>query len=320
MPNFERRGSKWRIREMIHGRRVSGTFDTKAQASAWMLEQRAQLTGGKLPHATLKDAFRQYARDVSPTKGGERWEIVRLKRMEDDPIAACGLATLAPSDIAAYRDRRLQRVSAASVRREMNLLGSVLEIARKEWGWLRVNPMRDVKRPRSPASRKRRISADEIAAITAACGLAEGLRTETAMQRTGLAFLFALETAMRSGEIVGITTENVHLKERYVHLPKSKNGEARDVPLSTRAVEILEALPGNVFTLTDAVRDLKFREARDAAKIENLHFHDTRAEAIWRLSKKFDVLELARIIGHQDPRSLMLYYNTTAQELATRLD
>lgn len=320
MPNFERRGGKWRVRALIHGRRVSGTFETKAQASAWMLEQRAQLGGGKLPYATMSEAFRKYAREVSPSKGGERWEIVRLRQFEADPIALCGVATLAPSDIAAYRDRRLQRVAGSSVRREMNLLCSVIEIARKEWGWLRVNPMRDVRRPRSPDSRKRRITADEITAITRACGLADGLRAATAMQRTGLAFLLALETAMRSGEMLALTPEHVHLTERYVHLPKSKNGEARDVPLSKRAVEILETLPGHVFNLTDAVRDVKFREARATTGIANLHFHDSRAEAIWRLSKNFDVLELARIIGHRDLKSLLIYYRTSAQELATRLD
>jgi integrase len=305
---------------LIHGHRVSGTFDTKAQASAWLLERQAQLTGGKLPYATLRDAFQRYSRDVSPTKGGERWELVRLKRLETDPLAVCALSTLTPSDIADYRDRRLQRVSDASVRREMNLIGSVLEIARKEWGWLRVNPMKDVKRPRSPPSRRRRISPDEIQALTDAFGLSDGLHTQTAMHRTGLAFLFALETAMRAGEILALTTDAVHLPERYVSLPKTKNGDARDVPLSSRAVEILQALPGHTFNLLDAVRDVKFREARDAAKIKNLHFHDTRAEAIWRLSKKFNVLELARIIGHRDLKSLLIYYETSAMELAMQLD
>lgn len=46
---------------------------------------------------------------------------------------------------------------------------------------------------------------------------------------------------------------------------------------------------------------------------------DVRAEAIWRLSKKLDVLELARVIGHRDPRSLLLYYSTSADDLADRL-
>jgi integrase len=140
------------------------------------------------------------------------------------------------------------------------------------------------------------------------------------MQRTGLAFLFALETAMRAGEITGLTPEHIHLPERFAHLPHTKNGEARDVPLSSRAVEILEALPGHVFNLPGATRDVMFRRARDAAQIPNLHFHDSRAEAIWRLSKKLDVLQLARVVGQRDLKSLMLYYNESATDLARQLD
>jgi integrase len=140
------------------------------------------------------------------------------------------------------------------------------------------------------------------------------------MQRTGLAFAFALETAMRAGEIVGMMWPDV--AEKSVRLPRTKNGDERRVPLSPRAREILAALPkgdGPVFGLDPGTRDVFFRRARDAAKVANLRFHDSRAEAIWRLSKKLDVLELARVIGHRDPRSLMLYYQADADALADRL-
>ena len=125
---------------------------------------------------------------------------------------------------------------------------------------------------------------------------------------------------MRSGEITGLTWDKVGAKS--VHLPRTKNGDYREVPLSKRAREILEEMPresGMVFNLSPELRDALFRKARDRAKIVDLHFHDTRAEAIWRLSKKLDVMELARMIGHRDLKSLMLYYNTSADELADRL-
>jgi integrase len=105
-------------------------------------------------------------------------------------------------------------------------------------------------------------------------------------------------------------------------LPQTKNGDERRVPLSPRARAILAALPrsdGPVFGLDAGTRDVMFRRARDAAQLANLHFHDSRAEAIWRLSKKLDVMELARVIGHRDLKSLMLYYQTDADELADRL-
>ena len=50
--------------------------------------------------------------------------------------------------------------------------------------------------------------------------------------------------------------------------------------------------------------------------VADLHFHDARHEAITRLARKIDVLDLARMIGHRDPRSLMVYYNATATDIA----
>src|SRR5574337_185554 len=320
MASIKRHGSRWRAQVYVLGRRDSGVFDTKAEAAAWALEREAGLAGRKAHTGTVADVLRRYARDVSPTHRGERWERTRLKRLERDPLAAVALAALTPADIAAWREKRARAVSGASVRREMVLLTAALEVGRREWGWIRTNPARDVKKPPSPPSRRRRVSPDEIDRLTLAFGLGDGLHADTAMQRTGLAFLFALETAMRSGEILALTETDVHLPERFARVAQSKNGDARDVPLSTRAVQIIETLPGHVFAIEPGTRDVMFRRARTAAEVVDLHFHDARAEAIWRLSRKLDPLELARVVGHRDLRSIMLYYRPTVSELATRLD
>lgn len=76
------------------------------------------------------------------------------------------------------------------------------------------------------------------------------------MQELAYAFLIALETAMRQGEILGLVAARVHLSARYVELDKTKNGDARKVPLSSRAVTLLRVLVDaagkrqNLFTLT----------------------------------------------------------------------
>ena len=204
----------------------------------------------------------------------------------------------------------------------MNLLQSVFETARREWKWIRQNPMADVRWPQQPKGRARRILPEEEVALVEAFGLNGLLKAETASQRTGLAFLLALETAMRSGEILDLTWPNVHLVDQYVHLPKTKNGDARDVPLFKRACETLRALPlgfGPVFQLDGATRDTLWRRVRDKTPHRDVHFNDSRAKAIWRLSKKLDVLQLARVIGHRDLASLMIYYNEFAASLAKQL-
>src|SRR3546814_3688375 len=75
-------------------------------------------------------------------------------------------------DLADWRDARMGEVGPASVAREMTLLRSVLESA-VEWSWLHRNPMTGVKKPTAPASRKRRITPDEVNRVALACGLDE---------------------------------------------------------------------------------------------------------------------------------------------------
>lgn len=319
MASYEKRAGRWRVRLYVNGERDSQTFDTKAQAAAWAHQREAELAGTKLPNHTMIEALRKYAREVAPKRKGERWESLRCTALERAVWAHKPIAAVSATDLAEWRDARLRDVSGATVRREFSLLRSLFEIARKEWKWVRENPLAEVERPPASASRKRRISQDEIDRITLALGYTGG-EPETQSQRVALVFLFALETAMRSGEITGLHWRDVDTHS--VRLPETKNGDAREVALSNRAREILSLLPkgdGPVFDVDPALRDALFRKARDRAQIPNLHFHDSRAEAIWRLSKKLDVMELARMIGHRDLRSLLIYYQTSAAELAAKL-
>lgn len=318
MASIRKRGDGWRAEVYRNGERDSQTFRTKQEASRWALQREAELTGARLPDKTVGDAMSRFAKDVAPSRRGGRWEAIRLQSLQRDALARKPLERLAGPDIAAWRDDRMLEVSPATVAREMALIRTVLETARRDWGWLRDKPMAEVKVPRSPPSRKRRISDAEVDRVRIATGLEDGDLADTAMQRTGLAFLFALETAMRAGEILGLTWADV--REKSVELPRTKNGDSRRVPLSPRAREIIAALPRDrptCFDLQAGTRDALWRRA--VAGIDNLHFHDSRAEAIARLSKKLDVLELARVIGHRDIKSLMIYYETDADELADRL-
>lgn len=319
MASIRRRGSTWRVELYKDGQRESASFPTKQQAAAWAVQREAELTGAKLPDHTVQDAMRRYAAEVSPKHKGERWEILRLRLLERDRLASVRLPSLRPIHVAEWRERRLQEVSGASVRREMTLLQSVFKACRKEWGWLAADPVKDVDRPPNPPPRRRRVSQEEIDRVTLALGY-DGGQPETVSDRVALAFLLAIETAMRSGEILGMKWADV--AEKSVTLPATKNGDKRRVPLSPRAREIIALLPKGgetVFEIDSGTRDALFRRARDAAEVHNLHFHDSRAEAIWRLSKKLDVMELARMIGHRDLKSLLFYYDADADELADRL-
>jgi len=333
MATFRKRNGGWRAEIARRGVRETRTFPTKAHAVAWATQREAEIlagTGARITsEATLLQALERYRDEVSITKGGERWERLRINRfIRTFGFIGKRLIDIGADTISQWRNERLSEVSAPSVRREMELLSSVFEYARMEWKWCKTNPVREVKRPAANRPRERRISNEEIALLLDGFGYVESQPPATLMQEVAYAFLIALETAMRQGEILGLTQDRVFLAERYVRLLKTKNGDTRNVPLSKRAVQLLEILEksankrmdGKLFTVRSGSAVALFCKVRNRLGIENLHFHDTRHEATTQLARKLDVLDLARMTGHRDPRSLMVYYNATASEVASRLD
>lgn len=325
MATFQKRGSKWRAIVTRDNQRPSKTFNTKAEAVFWANQMEAELDSGiaavKDGH-TLAEAMERYSEEVSVKKRGARWEQIRIKAyLRDIPFAKRKLEQIAPDDFARWRDARLKVVMGASVLRDMMLIWGILEVARKEWRWLRENPLRDVAKPRKSPHRTRTFSDEETRKVVECLGYFGGLPT-TSQHQVAVALLLCLETALRSGEVYGLDWNRIFLRERFLRLDLTKNGDSREVPLSTKAVELLERFAhrtGPVFTIRSATADMLFRRARVRAGAENLHFHDSRATALTRLAGKLNVLELARMVGHRDPKSLMIYYRESASSLANKL-
>lgn len=328
MASFRQRGSAWRVEISVNGIRESATFDTKTQAKAWASKEETRLrdqANGKLPSYTFKQAIERYINEVSPKKKSYVREANRLKVFMRDYAKLCAkpISKITTDDLVYWRDDRLKSIQGSSVRRDANVLSSIFKVARKEWKWIHESPMTDLTLPPPAQSRDRRILDDEIRRLVLASGWEENVPVNLT-QQVMIAFLFAIETAMRASEIRGLTWDRVFLSARYVALLETKNGTKRNVPLSKRAVELLEKMKGvdrySVFTVKDGSFDTLWRKLRDRCEIDNLHFHDSRHEACTRLARKLDVLDLARMIGHKDLKSLMIYYNATATEIANRLD
>jgi len=328
MASIRKRGKSWVANIFKRGIRKSSSFSTKKEAIEWAAAvetEIAQGVRGDIPDKPFADLLTRYADEVSVHKKGARWERIRIGLFKQDLIGEIRLPDLNATHVAEWRDRRLGQVSASSVRREWALLSHACTIARREWRWLKENPFIDVRKPTPSKARTRRPSTDEIERITFSLGYDKEEQPETVMARVGAVWLFAMETAMRAGEIINLTWDNVHLDKRYVHLPKTKNGYARDVPLTREAMRIIEQMRGvdekRVFALTSQQLDANFRKGRDRAMVDDLHFHDSRREALSRLATMMDVMQLAKISGHRDLRILQnTYYAPGVEELVELLD
>jgi integrase len=329
MATFRKKGNGWEAAVCRKGIRQSKTFNTKSEATFWAASIEQEILSGKrgdIPNKTFGELLQRYAEKVSPTKRGAEWEVHRINAFLRDPISTVMLCDLSANHFSDWRDRRLLSVSAGSVLREINILSHALNTAIRDWGWLKVNPLSGIRRPPEPLPRGRLITDIEIERLLLALGYDHDVRPVGVSARVGAAMLFAIETAMRAGEIACLTWDRVDIEKRTAKLIETKNGMKRDVPLSMEAIRIINQLRndtesdlGNIFGLTTRQIDVNFRKAKSRAMVDDLHFHDTRHLAITRLSKKLDVLSLARMVGHKDLRQLQIYFNLSAEDMAKNL-
>ncbi len=375
MATFRKRGPyQWEAQIRRRGYPPqSKTFETKAEAEAWAKMIESEMSRGvwmnrsEAEATTLYEALVRYEEEISPAKKGAAQESSILKTCKAIDLAKRPLASIRSADVAKLRDEWLKDYKPATVLRRLSVLSHVFNIARKEWGMESLsNPIELVRKPQPNNARTRRIAAGEPSRDAESSedveldrGAQDG-ELERAVAASGSAMLpsiiwLAVETAMRRGEIVTLRWEHIDLKRRVAHLPATKNGNTRDVPLSSRAGAVLQTLKdagdnsrnkpddggeadvGRVFKIrSDAVtraferavtraRKLYIEECKAAKQrpdgkfLTDLRFHDLRHEAISRLASIFPMHELTKITGHKDPRMLMRYYHPRAEDLAKRL-
>jgi integrase len=333
MATYQKRGRKWRAIVRKAGVSASASFTTKAEAIAWAVQcekevvAKTRAPGPVIAPVPVVDLFQRYALEVSTAKRGERWETIRLAAYcRRYPVFKKPAHLFTAQDLASWRDARLKSASSATVNRDLNLISGVFTIAIKEWGVpLKGNPVHLIRRPKNPASRDRRVSDDEVRCIAAQAGWDLMSAPETTKQLSAYAFKLAIETAMRKGEILSLSWKNVSISGRRAHLAATKNGDSRDVPLSSRALELLGLLtPGKpddrLIPVTSSTLDNSFRKLVRRAELADLRFHDSRHEAITRFAQLMpNVLELSAVSGHRSVQMLKRYYHPNVGDLAAKL-
>jgi len=378
MASFRKRGElQWqaRVRRRGYPDQVK-TFNTRADAEEWaraiehQIDRGAFVSRTEAEATTLYEALSRYEREITAHKKGEVAERSVLRIWKASELAIRTMPAIRSSDIAKLRDQWLKSVKPATVLRRFQVLSHVFNIARKEWGMESLNnPLELVRKPQPNNSRTRRLLMTSCSGmaiggelpVSAEKGTEESpgrsshddeLERIIAATESGVLpsiIQLAVETAMRRSEIVSLRWEHINFRDRVAHLPRTKNGDSRDVPLSSKAVAILKLLMPTIEEMPRESNDTRvFRIRSDAvtraferavtrarriyeaecqeAKVRpapryltDLRFHDLRHEATSRLAEIFPMHELTKITGHKEPRMLMRYYHPRAKDLAKRL-
>ena len=324
MATIRKRNGKWQVRVRRTGQcELYKTFDKKAPAQKWARQIEAEVdlgcrppTAGDLHQTTVAELIDRYDREVVALKRCAKVESDMLKPLKRARFAQLPLAQLSPQPFAAYRDLRAQSVKPATICRELGLLQHMFEIARREWAIpLAENPIVAVRKPAIRNRRDRRISEAELQ------------RLEFAARADFWDLIaLALETGMRRSELLNIEWWHVKLDQQLLFIPQSKNGWARAIPLTAKAVSILQRrhetsdCDGPFALSPNAVR-LSWARLLDRAGVSDLRFHDLRHEAISRFFERgLSVPEVSLISGHKDYRMLFRYTHLRPQDLLAKLE
>ncbi|MEP7262103.1 MAG: site-specific integrase [Usitatibacter sp.] len=333
----------WRVQIEMRGRRDYKTFPTKALAIGWANERETDMAQGKVrsssqaertPFATVIQTYR--VRELPKLRN--RSSKFMLNTLEQR-FGRYRLVDLQMKDFANFRDDRLDDdLAPATVLKELNLARRLIDYAIKDLSiYLPSNTARLVDNPHVENDRDRVFISDE-----------EEQRLFEAFPNDNYRHIgaLALESACRLGEMLKMEWHHVDFTRRTLTVPKpnTKTEVKKTVPLSSRAIAILESRPGrrrgrvfNCWAAGDSFQNGYKRAIVRARKkyesdcelagqephpelLVDLRFHDFRHIATSRLAKFFpNVIELSMVTGHQDLKMLKRYYHTTPEELAKRL-
>lgn len=296
-----------------HGKliRASKVFETERLAKMWGLRLEQEIEEGRSDERhTMAEALDEYARRVSPTKAGAVWERRRLEAFKSH-FGDVAMGEVQARHIAAWRDARLRQVSASTVVREANLLRHVFTIARLEWQWITHRPFEGVKMPRENEARTSIWRWQQIKLVLRYQG---GPKTQEVID----AFHISLRTAMRLQEVLAAPGAFDKATRVVTLHPGQTKGQRREyVPVGRIAAKLLDRAP---FTVGANEASTLFAKLCRQLLIEGLTFHDARATALTLLSRKVDVMTLAKISRHKDIRILQnTYYRESASDIAKRI-
>lgn len=326
---YDNGSTKYYVRVRLKGQKSqSASFDRLTDARKWKQATEAAMREGRhFPSSiskkrTVADLIDRYIANVIPHKTGD----AKQKKNQTnqllwwkDQIGHVVLAELSPPLLIETRDILLNTAgpkgkprSGATANRYCAILSHALTVATNEWEWLQDNPFRKIKKFSETRGRTRFLSDEERVALL------EQTSKET-NSYVHIVTVTAISTGARLGEIMNLAWKDVDLANGALTFHQTKNGESRKVPLTGYALELMYehskirridtplVFPNRKGNKPSEIWDAFYR-ARDAAGIEDFHFHDLRHTAASYLAMNgASLAEIADVLGHKTLQMVKRY-------------
>jgi integrase len=306
--------------------RQTATFKRLTDAKKWIQDTESAIRDGRhfktieAKKHTFADLVDRYIKDVLPSKPKQALRQKMQLEWWKERMGIYLLSDITPALIVQYRDELAGGItyrgtprSPATVVRYMAALSHAFTVAVNEWQWLEDSPVRKVKKPKEARGRVRFLDDEERGRLLKAC-------KDSKNDWLYLCVTLALSTGMRQGELMGLKWQDVNLKDGFVILHETKNGERRRVPLSGLALELLREhakvrrldtdllFPGKKhknkpIDLSDA-----FEFALKRAEIDDFRWHDLRhCTASYLAMNGASLAEIAEVLGHKTLQMVKRY-------------
>jgi integrase len=350
MANKRTRGGRvyYRVKHKLLHKPLYVSFTDEAKGDEYVERLEALLDNGVVPKSVQQRTAPKELRDISAVIDGY---VVAAHPPESDELLLQTVkskigSTRLPLDMAWAEkwvaELKDERLAPSTIRHQVGALARGLDwLVRTRPEAQVVNPLRML--PKRYAThrdagvvdeeRDRRLEPGEEVAIRrvlAGWKPPDRERGVTVEPDMTLLFDLALESAMRLREMFTLTPDQVSIPRRTIYLDKTKNGDSRQVPLTTVAAARLEGFAGFRWVQAPGGRELRrvtsllsrrFGTVFELAGCSDLHFHDLRHEATCRLYERTALsdVQIARITGHKDLRTLRRYASLRGSDLAGKL-
>jgi len=364
MSSKRKRGKVWEYtvkRAGVLPKPLYLTFTSEAEGDAYCRNLEALLDKGIIPadHVptavvrTIQTLVREYERDAHPSPKDRSAFGPTLKTRGDMPLASLNAAWV---DAWISEMKRVEKLAPASIRARVGALARATDWgARKGLLTLPDNPLRTLPDGysqytqadkalsgggRVDVERDRRLEPGELECILAVIdsGVIPRKQRPYAIphpEKFRLLVVLAVETAMRLREMYTLSTDQVNVSKRTIFLDTSKNGDRRQVPLSSVALKALQDhLPDagkmvfpwwdgeqkSLVKTSDFLSKL-FGSVAEAAGCVDLKMHDLRHEAVCRLYERTALsdIQISKISGHRSLVMLRRYASLRGSDLASAL-
>ena len=288
----------------------TATFKRKTDARKWVQDTESAIREGRhfktaeAKKHSFADLVTRYYSEILPNYN-EKEQGERKSKLEwwVSKIGYCLLSDITPSTINEHKNTMTQ--SAATVDKYIKNLQHAFSIAVNEWEWLSDNPVKKVKSPKLPRGRVRFLDDDDRVKLLQAC-------KESPNTLLYPCVVLAISTGMRQAELMELVWPDINLKDGFLILHETKNGERRRVTLAGASLDLLKEhaklrrldtkllFPSNRNPQKPIDLRKAFLNAMEAAQITDFKWHDLRhCTASYLAMNGASLAEIAEVLGHK---------------------